>query len=399
MSSIARSSKPKFHHDSGARPNEEVGRGPLSTSFRNAPKIAINGRFLTQKLVGVQRFATETTKALDRLLGDPAYAALRGNIEIVAPRAAQAFDLEYIPVRRCGFLRGYAWEQIEFPLHSAGSLRLNLCILGPVAVRRQIVVFHDATVRAMPDTFSWKFRAVYNTLMPMLMRSDCVAAVSDFSRHEIGKYYGADIARMPVCHEGGDHILAAPADRSVLERIGAAGRPYFLGVGVFSSNKNMKLALDAFLQSGLDDTLLVLTGSPDPHSAIYSAVVSDKRVRLAGYVTDAQLRALYENALALVFPSTYEGFGLPPLEAMQAGCPVVISPQPALVEVGGNAVLKCAMHDVAGLTDLMRQLHGDATLRARLKTAGLERAGRFTWKRTAQTLLDLCLEVAASRRA
>ncbi len=90
------------------------------------PNIAINGRFLTQKTVGVQRFASETVKAMDRLLATPAYAALRGRIEIVAPRTARDFPLVHIPVRRRGWLAGYAWEQIEFPLRARDRLLLNL---------------------------------------------------------------------------------------------------------------------------------------------------------------------------------------------------------------------------------------------------------------------------------
>ena len=105
------------------------------------------------------------------------------------------------------------------------------------------------------------------------------------------------------------------------------------------------------------------------------------------------MRALYEHALALVFPSRYEGFGLPPIEAMMCGCPVIISDQPALVEVGGDATLGCGMDDVEGLARLMREVHDDASLRAKLAAAGKARAAQFTWAQTARRLLDHCIEV------
>jgi glycosyltransferase involved in cell wall biosynthesis len=111
----------------------------------------------------------------------------------------------------------------------------------------------------------------------------------------------------------------------------------------------------------------------------------------AGHVNDAELRALYEQALALTFPSRYEGFGLPPVEAMTCGCPVIISDQPALVEVAGGAALQCGPDDVDALAGLMRRVHDDAPLRTKMIDAGRARAAKFTWRATARILLDLCL--------
>src|ERR1700687_2519175 len=196
------------------------------------PRIAINGVLLTQRASGVQRFAMETIKAIDALL-DTDYAALKGRIELVAPRQARDLPLRNIPLRRAGFFSGYVWEQFEFPLHAAGRLLLNLCMLGPLITRHQIVVVHDATVRALPNNFSARFRAAYSFLIPRLCRrSDLVVTVSEFSRQEIGKLYGANIANMPVCQEGGDHITAVAADPAVLCRLNLEGRKFFLGVGV-----------------------------------------------------------------------------------------------------------------------------------------------------------------------
>src|ERR1700739_4329810 len=161
------------------------------------PGISINGRFLTQPMVGVQRFAMKVGKAIDALIASGEYGALDGRIEILAPSSARDFPLRHIPVRRCGFASGYFWEQIEFPLHAHvgahGRLLLNLCMLGPVAVRRQIVVVHDATARALPTNFTALFRAAYGFLIPRLCRRAFRAVtVSEFSRREIGRWYGVD---------------------------------------------------------------------------------------------------------------------------------------------------------------------------------------------------------------
>ncbi len=205
------------------------------------PRIVINGRFLTQKVLGVQRFAIETIQAIDKLLDTEAYRALRGRIEIVAPKAARDFPLKNIPLRRAGFSSGYFWEQVELPFLARGRLQLNLCMLGPLVSRNQVVVVHDATVRALPQNFSWKFRTAYGFIIPRLCRrAISVVTVSQFSRAEIGRYYGADTAAMTICYEGGDHIANVPADTSALERFGLAGKRYFLAVGVGSSNKNIE---------------------------------------------------------------------------------------------------------------------------------------------------------------
>ncbi|MBI2716549.1 MAG: glycosyltransferase family 4 protein [Rhizobiales bacterium] len=363
-----------------------------------APRIAINGRFLTQRASGVQRFAAETIKAIDALLDSDAYRTLKGRIEILAPPKARDFPLKNIPLRRAGFFSGYLWEQFEYPLHAGGQLLLNLCMLGPLIARHQIVVVHDATVRALPDNFSPRFRAAYGFLIPRLCRrADLVVTVSEFSRLEIGKWYGAEVDTMPVCYEGGDHITAVVPDLTVLDRLDLRGRKFFLGVGVDSSNKNIAKVVEAFQAAKLDNTMLVLTGARDPRVFGHFGEVNSDGVRMIGYVSDQELRALYEHALALVFPSLYEGFGLPPVEAMTCGCPVVISEQPALLEVCGDAALRCEANDVAALSRHMCTLHDDESLRQRMSAAGRERARRLTWAATARALLNHSLALGAKR--
>lgn len=379
----------------------KLARATIAAAARTGgmPKIAINGRFLTQRASGVQRFAAETIKAIDILL-DGDFAALKGRVELIAPKAARDFPLKNIPLRRVGLFSGYFWEQVEFPLHAWGSLQLNLCMLGPLVSRHQIVVVHDATVKALPDNFSPRFRAAYGFLIPRLCkRADLAVTVSEFSRQEIGRLYGADIRKMPVCYEGGDHITALPADTTVLERLDLVGRKFFLGVGVDSANKNIARVVDAFIQAKLDGAVLVLTGAKDPRVFGQFNLTDTDGVRMVGYISDQELRALYEHALALVFPSLYEGFGLPPLEAMTCGCPVVISNQPALLEVCGDAALHCDANDTNQITQHMQALYSNPALRARMTAAGHQRVRRFTWAATARFLLDRCLSLAAKRAA
>jgi glycosyltransferase involved in cell wall biosynthesis len=357
------------------------------------PGISINGRFLTQPMTGVQRFAIEVTKTIDELIGNAEYRELAGQIEICAPRQARDFPLRHIPLRRTGFGGGYFWEQVEFPFHAAGRLLLNFCGPGPLITRNQIVVVHDATIRARPENFSPRFRAAYNFLIPRLIRrSSHSLTVSEFSRREIGRWYGVDVSRMQVCYVGADHISRVVADDSIIDRLGLSGRKFFLGVGV-SKNKNVSAIISAFRNSGLDDTLLVLTGQRYAWIDGDQGSVNMDGIRSAGYVSDEELRSLYEHALALLSPSHYEGFGLPPVEAMSLGCAAIIGNSAAAIEICGDAALHCNPDDTHEISRLMRLVHDDPDRRAELIAAGRVRSARFTWRATTRMLLDLCLSI------
>jgi glycosyltransferase involved in cell wall biosynthesis len=355
------------------------------------PRFAINGRFLTQPMAGVQRWAIQVSKAIDALIDSGEYAALDGRIEIVAPASAREFDLRHIPVRRVGFGTGYFWEQIELPFYVRGQFLINCCSVGPLIKRDQIVVVHDATPRARPQNFAPRFRMVYNFLIPRLIRrSQGCVTVSEFSRREIGKWYGADVSNMRVSYVGADHILRVASDNAIIDRLDLAGRKFFLGVGM-AVNKNGATAAEALRRSGLTDTLLVMTGQPYAWITAKGGHSTPDGVLHAGYVTDAELRALYEHALAMISPSHYEGFGLPPVEAMLCGCPTIVSNSSAMPEICGDGALQCGPDDVDELARLMRFVHNDPAERAALSAAGRARAARYTWESTARVLLDLCL--------
>ncbi|HEX4409860.1 MAG TPA: glycosyltransferase family 1 protein [Xanthobacteraceae bacterium] len=362
-------------------------------------KFVINGRFLTQPMTGVQRFATQVISTIDALIESGEYADLKGRIEIFTPPGARAFPLplRHIPVHQMGVGSGYFWEQVELPYYTRGMFLLNFCSVGPVAKRDQLVVVHDATVRARPANFGPMFRAAYNFLIPRLCRrSQCTATVSEFSRREIAKWYGVDTSNMRVCYLGADHVSKIVSDPSVIERLGLAGRKFFLAVGS-TNNKNTETIVAAMKKAGLDDTLLVITGSRawkvnGPQSAL-----DWENIRPAGFVTDGELRSLYEHALALVSPSHYEGFGLPPVEGMVLGCPAIISDTPAMVEICGDAALQCGADDVGKLAGLMRIIHNDSTRRQELIDAGRARAARYTWRSTTGVLVDLCFKAVSAQ--
>ena len=165
----------------------------------------------------------------------------RAASRLIAPRQARDFPLKNIPLRRVGIFLGLCLGTDRISAARRAVACCSTCACSDRSSRaHQIVVVHDATVRALPENFSARFRAAYGFLLPRLCRrADMVVTVSEFSRREIGKWYGADIDAMPVCFEGGDHITAVPADPAVLDRLNLTGRKFFLGVGVDSANKNI----------------------------------------------------------------------------------------------------------------------------------------------------------------
>jgi glycosyltransferase involved in cell wall biosynthesis len=362
------------------------------------PTLHINGRFVTQRQTGVQRFAIETVRAIDASLADPAIAAQWPTVVFWVPPGAKAPPFKHIAVRTTGrfFKSGYGWEQVDLALASRDGVLLNLCNLGPVTKRRQVVVVHDATPWVSPQSFRFAFRLAYKILVPLLGRvARRIVAISDFSRREIAHWYSIPYDRIALCSEGADHILTQAAQPAILERHGLTGTPYFLAVGVGSPNKNIDLVLAAFARADLPaNARLVLTGKRDDRVHPAGDIRASDRVAHLGFVDDGELRALYEAALALIYPSRYEGFGLPPVEAMACGCPVVISDQPALLETSGSgdAALICGMDDADGLAGILSRLAQDGALRADLSARGLRHVRRFQWSHTAQALLGYCRE-------
>lgn len=317
--------------------------------------IFINGRFLDQALTGVQRFATEVTACI--------------------PQATM--------LRPQGRRRGQAWEQIDLAPAARTGLLLNLGNTAPLWRRgRQAVVIHDAGVFDTPESYSRAFRLWYRALHHRLARNGTrLLTVSEFSRGRLAHHLGVDPARIGVVAEGGEHILREPAAPEVLARHGLEPRRYALAVGTSAAHKNLAALHGAAALLGRHGMTLALAGARD--ASVFQSTAATA-ARALGRVTDAELRALYENALCLIFPSRYEGFGLPPLEAMWCGCPVIANRAGAVPEICGDAAL---WFDDNGAGAALEQLIAGAG--PALAAAGRARAAQFSWPAAAARLLEL----------
>jgi glycosyltransferase involved in cell wall biosynthesis len=355
---------------------------------------AINGRFLTQRVTGVQRYALEIVAALDQLLVEQKDIAKRFNVRlIVPPRATTDLLLSRISVQRTKAGSGHAWDQLVLPAY-AGSSVLSLGNFGPVLARDQIVCIHDANVFIVPESYSRGFRLAYCNLLPLVgKRARRIATVSQFSADMLVKFGVSTPDKIFIAPNGHEHALRWDATRSRNPILASMKRPFVLLLGSRARHKNIEIVLDqaeALEAAGID--IIVVGGGSDIFAAggpaSHRANVHD-----AGYVSDDDLAALYERALCLVFPSKTEGFGIPPLEAMARGCPVISSKAPSLVEVGGDAVAYVDADRSDDWRDAIIALAGNGARRATMAAAGRTRAGLFSWKRSAQKYLDEMLRL------
>lgn len=359
-------------------------------------RIVINGRFFSQPTTGVQRVAAELTRALDAL------AAARPELDValaLPKNASPPTSLSNIRPLAVGRMTGHAWEQAELPGIVRGAWLLNLCNTGPLAVRRQLALIHDAQVFTMGFSYSWAFRTAYRVLLPRLARrARLVATVSANSRSELARHGVETRGGVHILPNGADHIDSIVADPATLQKHGLRPKGYILALGSLAPHKNIEMLLRAAAERRTRDVELVVAGGG---AEIFARrqLASAEGVRMLGRVSDPELKALYENAMALAFPSLTEGFGLPAVEAMRCGCPVVASTGGAIPEVCGDAALYVPPTNQAGWSRALDQIASEDALRARLAAAGRERAAPLTWRRTATALLEALeqADAAASR--
>ncbi len=361
----------------------------------------INGRFLDQGLTGVQRYAREIVGALDRLLieGHPLCQDLE--IELVMPRGASCdLDLNRIRPRTVGRLSGHLWEQLELPF-AAGDRLLSLCNTGPVLASRHIVCIHDANTRIVPESYSLPFRLVYRVLHPVLGTAAArVTTVSKFSAEQLSRLGIAPKEKIDVISNGHEHALRWKPELTDAIKP-ACNRQTIVVLGSRASHKNISMLLDLAPALAKEGLQLAIVGAANANVFSETGDLAEAdNILWLGRRSDGELAALYDSALCLAFPSLTEGFGLPPLEAMALGCPVVSSDRASLPEVGGEAVLYADPLSPAAWLDSFVRLRDDAVLSENCERLGREQADKFSWTQSAERYAELFAQadgLAASR--
>jgi glycosyltransferase involved in cell wall biosynthesis len=345
-------------------------------------RLAVNGRFLSQATTGTQRYALELVSRLVARHPGRIVLHVPEGTEVPASIAAGAEVRE-------SRARGQAFEQVALPWSARADLLLSLGGPAPVAARRQVATLHDVSVFRHPQTYSRAFRTWYRGMYRVLARRAVrVLTVSQFSADELGRVLHVPTSRISVVPNGADHVdrvVAAPPDLTAYPGF-APEAPWVLCVGTFARHKNLGPALDALEAAGIHSVVVGARGS----AAVFAATDVGRwsHAHFAGRLSDEELAWLYGRATALVFPSLYEGFGIPVIEAQRLGCPVIALDTGPMREVGGEAVMLCDPAHPQEVVGAVRRLVDEPGLRASTIEAGRRNADRFRWDLATDRLED-----------
>lgn len=345
---------------------------------------------------GTERYSYEVIAALDRI----APAEVQFRLYINGGRERLPSLSQRVQVRDIRLPR--LWTHLRLGPASWRARPRVLFVpahVVPLLHPPTVVTIHDVGYRVFPEAHTARRRLELEVTTRWSLRAARrVIAISHATKRDLVNWYGVDPDRITVTHLGLSTDFAPPADpqcvAAVRVRYGLVQRPYLLYIGTVQPRKNLARVIEALanvLAAGYDLDL-VLAGKrgwlSEPIERRASELGIADRVRFTGYVADADLPALLAGALAFVFPSLYEGFGIPVLEAMACGAPVITSTISSLPEVAGDAALLVDPLDPHAIAAAIMRVHDDAALRADLRQRGLARARQFTWEACARRTLE-----------
>lgn len=309
--------------------------------------IYINGRFISQKITGVQRFANEVVKKISII-------SKKDNIKIVllCPSNIEEVNIKNVTIKKIGKTTGYLWEQITLPRYCKKNRihgLLNLCNLAPIRLKGNNIVVHDIRVLEKPKEFSFFYRIFFKIFTKINMKkANNIFTVSNFSKKKIESTY--HIHNVTTVYSGVDHLVAHQyAETSLPNSF------FYLSVGSLEANKNFKYVLE-FAKTHSNLYFKIVGGKGKAFADVDYEQLSN--VEFLGYVSDEELYSLYKNAKGFIFPSLYEGFGLPPLEAIAMGTKVVFASDiEVLHEIYGDTLTYFNPSDINSLDEVIKTPH------------------------------------------
>lgn len=334
--------------------------------------IYINGKFLTKDVTGVQRYALSLINEFKKVSFD---------FEIINP------ENSFIGKRS-----RTVWEQLM-----ASKIKKGLLFCptnsGPITYKNKIITLHDGAVLSHPEWFSKNFSIIRKTLIPILVNSSLkIITVSNFSKNHICDALSIKDDKVEVIYNGINRKKFKPMGISnkILKKYKLT-KPYILFVGSIEPRKNLIRMINSWIR--LPDIYkkefdLIIVGKKN---WIFKDVILKKEnsIKELGYVQDDELTMLYSMAKVFIYPSLFEGFGLPVLEAMACGTPVITSNSSALPEVGGEAVLYVDPNSEENITSKIIELLDNTSLQKDLIKRGLQRSKLFTWENNAKKSIKL----------
>lgn len=348
----------------------------------NISMLSVNVRILNSYITGVQRYLLSIL------------ACLSDKIEVIAPSS-----------RTIHGIKGHAWEQFVLPLRLHGNLLWSPSNTGPLAVRNQVLTVHDLVPVDHPEYLNPRFAAWYRFLLPRLThRVKHIISVSHFTKQRLIDAFGVPAENITVIWNGVDDRFSPKSEHeiaSAIEKLNIPSRWYVFALGSLEPRKNLSRLLQAWQKiiSLIPEDVWLVIGGAKGKAMVFEGVNFDPlppRVFLTGHVPDDLLPQIYAGAIVSPYLSVYEGFGLPPLEAMACGTPVITGNLTALPEVVGDAGILVDPFSVDDIARAMLKVITDQNVQIYLGRRGLQRAKMFDWNYTAQKTWDVLEKAAAS---
>ena len=297
-------------------------------------KIIINGKFMSQTVTGVQRYAREILLELDKIVHSDMQIFLAVNSD-----AKNVPEYKNIKVVRVGKLKGNLWEQISLPLYVIKNKAkcASLCNMMPI-LTPHIVVIHDISFKVNPHFFSKKFSLWYRFAFCLsIKRINQIITVSEFSKREIAKHYKIMYDKITVISNAWQHFQRIEFDENALSKYNLDKNNYYFAMSSMAPNKNFKWIAAAAENN--PDEIFAVSGSVNKKvfGDIFDFEIPNN-LKFLGYVSDEEVKTLMRDCKAFLFPTFYEGFGIPPLEALSVGAKAVVSDASCMREIFGNSV-------------------------------------------------------------
>ena len=374
------------------------GKAPPLSNYRH--RIAINGTFSHANPTGLGVHTHELLCELLKIPGDKDLLVYSGSRELKAlyPEKVSLVNRHTSPALGFkGHILRLLWQQTVLPYKLRKQKADMLYSTVPEGILnsaiRQVITVHDILPLKYPDIYPrMKYHFYYN--LPVLLKNaHAIVCVSENTKKDVISYYGVKDKSIHVIYNGYDNKRFYPREKGAMKKKYGLLR-YLLYVGDMRPYKNLERSIEAFAILNPDNTHFVIAGGKDKrfYPSIKNKVDAlglTDRVIFPGYVPQEDLPHLYSDAAMLVFPSLYEGFGLPPLEAMACGCPVLTSRTTSLPEVCGEAAVYVDPYSAGSIAEGMKRMLADDEGRARSARKGLERAKLFSWEKTAKETMRM----------
>lgn len=350
-------------------------------------KIYINCRFLTQRITGVQRFAYEICCELDKLLNDYPSLQIIGLMPNRPIKGQYEHVFTNIQLQQCGRFSGHLWEQLELPFFARSGFLVNLCNVAPLFHFRQFITLHDVIFMTNMDSQKWWFKLWYRLIARFTSYfSRHIFTVSEFSKAEICKLLKTESSKITVLGNAAS-LQRYPYRDEILSQLDILPNGYFLMIGSSSIRKNTKIVAQLFANnSHLSNYKLVIVGGEYVNLGAVSTTQAENII-YTGYIDDGELRSLYHNAHALIFPSTYEGFGIPVIEAMAEDCPVIVADIPVMHEICGASAIYFNPHETNELQQRLALLLNDRSILVE-NVLLLKMSLKYQWSQFANILIN-----------